>query len=78
MASNVKRVNVDAMSVQGVSNYTVRAAVKSNAMEHKDYRIVRSFWFSTPIAIKETSMIRRSDKSVRVGDLSLKWDNVLR
>ena len=77
MAPRIQPINLSTVRIQHVRNDFIRSAVLANAVQNHDRAAIpgRS---GRPMAIKESSLIGRSDKSVTVGDLSRKMGYILR
>ena len=65
-AASIEPVNINSVRVQRVGNYFVGAAVISNAMEHQNNAIARSF--RRPEAVEEAGLIARDNRAVAIGN----------
>ena len=66
MAASIEPVNINSVRVQCVCNYFVGAAVISDAMEHQNNAIARSF--RRPEAVEEAGLIGRDNRAVAIGN----------
>src|SRR5207253_1174336 len=66
VAASIEPVNINSVRVQRVGNYFVGATVISDAMEHQNNAIARSFRW--PVAVEETGSIGRDNRAVVIGN----------
>src|SRR5947208_2438841 len=66
VAASIESVNINSARVQGVGNYSVGAAVISDAMEHQNNAIARSF--RRPETVEDAGLIGRDNRAVAIGN----------
>src|SRR5439155_9895342 len=66
VAASIEPVNINSVGVQRVGNYFVGAAVISDAMQHQNNAIARSF--RRPETVEDAGLIGRDNDAVAIGN----------